>query len=447
MSLRLRITIIASLAVAMAIVASSVVVYYVDRHALITQIDSELLQTTRLPQFTGFVESNGKGGQVVGLGGPLAAGLPQAKKLLAAGRTRKIVLPGTQKAVQVSIGPPSPVEIKLAKKSFNTVRIDGLPTRVLSYTVANKKVTVAASLSEVRANLHQLRFLLILISLGGIGAAALLGAVISGRAVAPLRRLSDTTERIVETGDLSERIGASGSDEISRLSAQLDKLFASLESSLASQRRLVADASHELRTPLATLRANIELLADPGMLGPEDRAGLVHDARDELEAMTTLVEELVELARGEEPDIAPAEFRLDEVVQNAVDRAERRARGVRFRTVLESSTVTGVPERIERAVANLLDNARKWSPPGGAVDVSVRGGVVEVRDHGPGIAESDLPLVFNRFYRASTARDMPGAGLGLAIVKQIAEAHGGTVSAENATDGGAVLRLSLASSH
>lgn len=441
MSLRLRITVIASLAVAVAIVASSVVVYYVDRHELLKQVDSELLQSTRLPSFAGFV--------AVKESAPPPPNVAIAKQRLAqAIRSRKIVLPGTQNALQVSVvGPATPLEVKTAKKSFTTQNVGGVRMRVLSFATANKKITVAASLAEVRSNLKQLRFLLILVSLGGIGAAALLGAIVSGRAVAPLRRLSDTTERIVATGDLSERIDADGEDEISRLSKQLDKLFASLESSLASQRQLVADASHELRTPLATLRANIELLADPGMLGPEDRAGLVHDARDELEAMTTLVGELVELARGEEPDIAPSEFRLDEVVRTAVDRAARRSRGVRFQASLESSTIIGVPERIERAISNLLDNARKWSPPEGVVEVSVRDGAVEVRDHGPGIAESDLPLVFNRFYRASSARGMPGAGLGLAIVKQIAEAQGGTVTAENASDGGAVLRFALSPSH
>jgi two-component system sensor histidine kinase MprB len=442
MSLRLRITLIASLAVAASIATTSVVVYYVNQHEQFTQIDSELLQTTHLPQFTGFIASNGKGGQAVGIASTLPSP-EQAKKLFAAARTRNIVLPGTQKAVSVSVGPPSPAQIKLAKKSFTTQRVKGLPTRILSYTVANKKVTVAASLLEVRANLHRLRFLLILVSFGGIGAAALLGAIVSGRAVAPLRRLSNTTERIVATGDLSERIHSTGNDEISRLAKQLDELFASLEASLASQRQLVADASHELRTPLATLRANIELLADPGLLGAKDRAGLLHDARDELEAMTTLVEELVELARGEEPEIAPSEFRLDEVVQTAVDRAARRSRRIRFETTFEPSTVVGVPERVERAIANLLDNARKWSPPDGVVDVSVRDGVVEIRDRGPGFDENDLPLVFSRFYRARAARGMAGAGLGLAIVKQIADAHGGTVTAENAPDGGALMRFTV----
>jgi two-component system sensor histidine kinase MprB len=163
--------------------------------------------------------------------------------------------------------------------------------------------------------------------------------------------------------------------------------------------------------------------------------------------MTSLVEELVELARGEEPEIAPVEFRLDEVVQGAIGRTAKRARNVQFHAELEPSTVTGVPERVERAVSNLLDNARKWSPPGGTIEVCVADGVVEVRDHGPGIAEADLPLVFNRFYRASSARTMPGAGLGLAIVKQIAEAHGGAVTAGNAPDGGAIFRLDLSGSH
>ena len=212
----------------------------------------------------------------------------------------------------------------------------------------------------------------------------------------------------------------------------------------AAQRQLVADASHELRTPIATLRANFELLAASD--GPEagERAELEADVRDELESMTVLVGELVELARGEERDVQPRPFRLDEVVQTAVDRAARRAPDLSFRTRLEPSVVVGVPERIERAVANLLDNARKWSPARQVVDVAVRQGEVEVRDHGPGIAAEDVPLVFNRFSRSAAARGMPGAGLGLAIVKQIADAHGGRVTVERAPDGGAILRLQLA---
>jgi two-component system sensor histidine kinase MprB len=216
-----------------------------------------------------------------------------------------------------------------------------------------------------------------------------------------------------------------------------------LDQSLRTQRQLVADASHELRTPIATLRANFGLLADPGALGAGDRAELWLDVQDELESMTTLVGELVELARGEELDVAPREFRLDEVVKSAVDRAARRSPSLSFRTRLEPSVVTGVPERVDRAVSNLLDNASKWSPLRETVDVAVHDGLVEVRDRGPGIAVEDLPLVFNRFYRSDDARGMPGAGLGLAIVKQIADAHGGSVTVGRASDGGTILRLKL----
>ena len=258
-----------------------------------------------------------------------------------------------------------------------------------------------------------------------------------------MRRLTEATERISETGDLSARTGHRGRDEISRLSVQLDALLATLEGSLRAQRQFVADASHELRTPLATLRANVGLLAHPNGLTADDRNELVADVEEELESMTSLVSELVELAHGEELDVEPTEFRLDQVVQSSVDRAARRSETVAFNADLEPTTVLGVPERVERAVDNLLDNARKWSPDGETVDVTVRNGTVEVRDRGPGIAAEDAPLVFNRFYRSMKARGTPGAGLGLAIVKQVADTHNGTISVAQAPDGGAILRLTL----
>lgn len=442
MSFRFRLTLLAASAVAVAIVGTSFAVYYTDRAQLVDQVDNELKASLNLPALQVAVKS-----RVIRAGGLLPNNVYSARGPKAQALLKQIVLPGSLKAVRVSVAAPGRAVSLSGTPHFSNTVVGGVHSRVLTFSNQLANVRISTSLVDVDRNLSRLRWLLVFISIGGAGVAAILGLLVSSRATAPLRRLTETTERIVETGDLSERIGATGTDEISRLSAQLDTLFASLESSLASQRRLVADASHELRTPLATLRANIELLADPGLLGPEDRAGLVHDARDELEAMTTLVEELVELARGEEPDIPPTQLRLDELVQTAVDRAERRAREVRFHTAFEPSTVTAVPERVERAIVNLLDNACKWSPAGGVIDVSVRGGVVEVRDQGPGIGAADLPLVFNRFYRASTARAMPGAGLGLAIVKQIAEAHGGSVTAENAADGGAVLRFSLHPSH
>ena len=435
MSFRLRLTVLVAAAVAVAIVGASVVVYYTDRSQLMSQVDSDLTRTLTLPSLNGAYN------------GPAAAKLKQ--NVARSGRiptgSLQVIVPGTQKAVRVRVRGKigGPILNVPTTRRFTTQTIAGQPSRVLTLASGAKTIQISSSLVEIERNLSHLRELLVLISLGGIGVAALLGAAVSRTAVAPLRRLTETTERIIDTGDLSERTGQRGRDEVSRLSARLDELLATLETSLRTQRQLVADASHELRTPIATLRANFEVLADPGRLDLSERAELLVDVRDELESMTALVGELVELARGEEFDIEPCEFRLDEVVSEAVGRAARRAPDLSFRTRLEPSVVTGVPERVERAVANLLDNARKWSPAGSTVDVTVHDGLVEVRDRGPGIAAEDLPLVFNRFYRSAKARGMPGAGLGLAIVKQIADAHGGRVMVDAAPGGGAVLRLQL----
>jgi two-component system sensor histidine kinase MprB len=257
-------------------------------------------------------------------------------------------------------------------------------------------------------------------------------------------RLTEATERVTRTRDLSERIDERGHDELSRLAASFNTMLGALEDSTRAQRQLVADASHELRTPLTSLRTNIEVLAGERSLPPGERRRLLDDVVEQLGEMTTLISELIELARGEQHRTEPEEVRLDLVAAAAVERARRDRSGVVFTTDLEETLVRGVPTTLERAVANLLDNAAKWSPPGAKVEVAVRDGQLTVRDHGPGIDESDLPYVFDRFYRASSARGMTGSGLGLAIVRQVAEAHGGEVSAERAEGGGTRMRLRLA---
>jgi len=234
-----------------------------------------------------------------------------------------------------------------------------------------------------------------------------------------------------------------GRDEVGKLSGRFDKMLGSLERSVDAQRQLVADASHELRTPLASLRANLELLVSDSFMDEATRSALAHDVHEELEALTTMLSELLDLARGEEIDVQPELFDLDRLVEQAVARIKRRTPDGLFELDLEPSVVRAVPERIERAVVNLLDNARKWTPADGTVRVRVHDGTVEVHDGGPGVAAEDRPLIFERFYRATSARSTPGAGLGLAIVKQIAEASGGSVSVENAAEGGAIFRLRL----
>jgi two-component system sensor histidine kinase MprB len=285
--------------------------------------------------------------------------------------------------------------------------------------------------------------MLILIATSGIAGAAVLGLIVSRTALAPVTRLTETAERVTVTGDLSERIDVGGRDELSRLASSFNTMLAALEESTRAQRQLVADASHELRTPLTSLRTNIEVLAGNRHLPEDERRRLLSDVIEQLEEMTTLISELIELARAEQHAAEPEDVRLDVLTADAIERVGRNRPGVEFASDLRESVVRGVPATLERAIGNLLDNAAKWNPAGAPVEVTVKDGFVVVRDHGPGIAEEDLPYVFDRFYRARSARGMPGSGLGLAIVRQVAEAHDGEVVAERAAGGGTRMILRL----
>src|SRR5205823_3396870 len=288
---------------------------------------------------------------------------------------------------------------------------------------------------------------LFLIALGGVAIAGGLGLAVAQTALAPVRRLTQTTEHVAETQDLSERIEVHGEDELSRLAASFNTMLAALEESARSQRQLVSDASHELRTPLTSLRTNIEVLARDRKMPDDEREKLLNDVVSQLSEMTALVTELVELARGETHPEESEDVRLDLLVEEVVSRAQRDFPQVEFVADVQPTELYGVPNTIARAVSNLLDNAAKWSPPGAKVEVTVRDGQVIVRDHGPGIEDDDLPYVFDRFYRAPAARKLPGSGLGLAIVKQVAEAHGGGVGAERPDGGGTLMRLRLSGSN
>jgi two-component system, OmpR family, sensor histidine kinase MprB len=321
---------------------------------------------------------------------------------------------------------------------------EGTSLRVLTIPLGQGyAVQMARSLEEVDAVLARVTRWLIVLALAGIGLAVALGLLVTRTVLAPVQRLTRTAEEVSETRDLSRRIEASGSDELSRLASTFNTMLAALEESARAQRQLVSDASHELRTPLTSLRTNIEVLARDVALPPGEREKLLRDVTEQLTEMTALIAELVELARGDRAPDEPEDVRLDLVAADAIERTRRNRPGVTFASDLEESLIRGVPSAIERAVSNLLDNAAKWSPPGGEIEVSVRGGEVVVRDHGPGIADEDEPYVFDRFYRAPTARSLPGSGLGLAIVRQVAEAHGGTVAIERPEDGGTRMRLRL----
>jgi two-component system, OmpR family, sensor histidine kinase MprB len=324
--------------------------------------------------------------------------------------------------------------------------VDGTPVRVYTRAAgAGTALQVARPVDEVDDALTRLAYVLGAVGLGGIGLAAGLALIVARAALRPVSRLSAAAEHVARTRDLSRRMEREGYDELANLAGSFNTMLEALERSMRQQRQLVADASHELRTPLTSLRTNSEVLAGARTMPAADRERLLHDVVTQLEELTVLVGDLVDLARDEDELPEPrADVRLDLLVEEAVERARRRHpdRPIAFQADAPV-LVHGVAPRIDRAVANLIDNAEKWSPPGQPIEVSVSGGEVVVRDHGPGIAAEDLPFVFDRFYRAPSARGTPGSGLGLAIVRHVAETHGGGVAAEAAPGGGARLVLRL----
>jgi two-component system sensor histidine kinase MprB len=441
MSFRARLTLVAAAAVALVVVLASIVVYVVVRNQLRGTVDSALRDRAADVSHEP-IRAFRVGGRAFLEPGPELGGAPGYFQLVDSDGTtvrppnETVELPVSDRVLAVAKSD--------AGEFLTDTHVSGVHLRVITtpYT-GGFAVQIARPLTEVDHSLGRIRFFLVFIAAGGIAIAAAVGLAVTRAALAPVRRLTEASERVTETGDLSERIDAGGRDELSRLATSFNTMLGALEESTRAQRQLVADASHELRTPLTSLRTNIEVLAGEGRLPAGERRKLLDDVVEELGEMTTLIAELIELARVGKGPAEMEDVRLDLVAADAVERVGPRRPGVTFTTHLQESIVHGETAAIERAVGNLLDNAAKWSPPEGQVEVSVQDGRVTVRDHGPGIDEEDLPFVFDRFYRARSARGMPGSGLGLAIVRQVAESHGGTVTAERAEGGGTRLTLRL----
>ncbi len=327
---------------------------------------------------------------------------------------------------------------------FAEATVDGTRVRTLTKRAPQGGVwQVALPLNEVESTLAHLKLVLAIVSLGGIALAAALGLLVSRAALVPVRRLTGAAERVARTQDLGHRIELGGEDELARLAASFNTMLAALERSQLAQRQLVSDASHELRTPLTSVGANLDALAMGDRLDAGERARVVAAAQAQLRELAVLVGDLVDLSKTEVEEIEVEYVRLDLAADAALERARLHSPRTRFILTAEPCLVRAAPARLDRAIANLLDNAIKWGPAAGPVEVEVSGGRLEVRDHGPGIASEDLSRVFDRFYRAPTARGRPGSGLGLAIVRQVAETHGGAVHAGNDPAGGARLTLEL----
>jgi two-component system sensor histidine kinase MprB len=461
MTLRARIAALAGLSVALAVLAVAVGLYLGVRADLRGEIDQSLRQRAR--SFTAPPPDGGP---------PPPDGdgrMPPPPSTIApapfGGAEGYVQFLTTQGAVQVPGGqstssqiPPSASDATIARRgngstlSDRTVR--GTRLRVLTQsTGARGAMMVARPLGEVESELSSLLTLLAAIGGASIALAALLGALVARTALAPIVRFTRRTEQLASAGAeggglaITERLEVPGRDELARLAESFNTTLDALERSLESQRQLIADAGHELRTPIASLRVNIQVLGEAARLPAHEQESLRRDIVEELDELTALVGDVVELARGgvRGPAREPAEadeVRLDEVVHEALERARRRS-DVRWRTEIEPTLVSGQAQAIGRAVSNLLDNACKWSPAQGLVEVRLKDGELTIRDHGPGFQPADLPFVFDRFYRAHDARRLPGSGLGLAIVRQAAQHAGGYARAENAPGGGALLRVSF----
>jgi two-component system sensor histidine kinase MprB len=452
MPFRRRLALASAAAVAIAVLLASVAAYVLVRGQLRGEIDNSLRKraegiadVSRPAQRPGFPPARRIPPPAFEVGGavPFVQLLGDEGKVLAHGAD-EVQLPVDAGDLRSARGDGG--------TSFRDAEVDGEHVRMLTASLpGGGAIQMARSLDEVDQVLGDLRLILAGVLMLGIGFALVLGRFVARTALGPVERLTEASEHVAATKDLSRRIDAgSGDDELARLAGSfntmldaLEGTMAALDNSLHAQRQLVADASHELRTPLTSLRTNIEVLRDPDGLTAAQRRELLDDVSTQLDELGGLVGDLIEIARGEDRRLEPQDVRLDELVAEAVERRRRYSRELRFETDLEPTVVEGAPDRLERAVANLLDNAAKFSPAGSVVEVALTHGELSVRDQGPGIDPVDLPHVFDRFYRSAAARAVPGSGLGLAIVRQTAEAHGGRIDVEPADGGGTVFRLSL----
>lgn len=457
MSLRRRITAAAALAVAAVALLLAGAAYLSTRHELISQLRGELQA-----RVGGFVQAadhryRSQGDRpwdaTPGLGRGFFHGQPPAPPFGGAPGYFQFVHAGGTVTAVGSGDPKLPVTDQVRAVAvrghgsfYSSAMVNGTHVEILTVGVsspARTAIQAALPLTDVDRALHNLlvRYL-ILVGLG-VALAGALAMWISRAAIAPILRFTTATEQVTSALDRPRRLEETGAEELKRLAASFNQTLDALERSIVAQQHLIADASHELRTPLAALRSNIEIFLDADRLPEGESEELQHAIIAELDDLTQLVADVLELARGSRPGDHTEPIELDEVVREVVARTRRRAPQLSFGLDVEPTVVLASPDRVTRAVANVLDNARKWSAAGGAVEVTLRDGVLSVRDHGPGFDEGDLDHVFDRFYRAGSARPMPGSGLGLAIVKQAAEDHGGLAQAANAPDGGAIVRVSF----
>ena len=467
LSFRRRLIVLSTAAVALAIAVAAAATYVIVRAQLRESVDSSLrsfagdVVTERAP-VSGDVEPRPERQPLAGEApSPFIVPAPDDEPQLT------VVLPSNPLGIQAGYAQIVDVDGKLTRPPGRPVELPvtaavravaagtrpaylydtelgGEHLRVYAHPIgAGRAMQAAQSLEAVDGALSRLALVLLGVTGAGIVGSTLLGRAVARRAAQPVQELTAGAEYVTATQDLRRRVTAPGNDELARLARSFNTMLEALAQSRQAQRQLVADASHELRTPLTTVLANVEMLGRADALPEAEREQMRHDLVSQLHELNHLVGDLVELAREEQSEEELQDFDLGELVAECVERVRAQARDVHFVAELDFAPVRGARGRVGRAIVNLLDNARKYSPPGGEVHVTVRGREVVVSDQGPGIAPADRAHVFDRFYRAAESRALPGSGLGLAIVRQVAESHGGRAWATDAPGGGAELHLEL----
>ena len=448
MSLRVRLAVLAAVAVAVAVVLVSALAYRASRDqqvaalddaletrardtaqraALIFDLDAQLRATGRFFDADQAFQVLDASGASVRPPGQEELPISAADEAVAAGEMDQVVRNVTieDEALRMITVPIPDVEPR--------PRFGRPPTQAIVSSALgdSRAVQIAESREALNDSLAGLRGALVLVALLGVGGAAVTGMLVARRALRPVGSLTDAAEHVAATQDLGASIEVERQDELGRLAGAFNEMLAALDHSRTQQQQLVTDASHELRTPLTSLRTNVELLQRADDLPHAERAQIVDDAVDELEQLSALVAELVELATdSRRASEAWEEVRLGAVAERVAERWRRRRSGP-VEVTADGSMVSGNPTLLERATANLVENAAKWSADEAPILLSVSSARVAVRDRGPGIEPAERERVFDRFYRSPGSQDRPGSGLGLAIVAQIVEAHGGQIFIED----------------
>jgi two-component system, OmpR family, sensor histidine kinase MprB len=449
-TLQRRIVWLTALAVGISVAIAGIGAYASTQISLYAQLDAELLSVAN-------ITAASVAPDIESTGGLNADALRAANVVLVLVKSNKdeVVPPG--ETVPFDIGSE---EIAIARtqqgsSARTAVSSTGELYRIVAVPLTTQTegqtsgdgyaLVLGRSLEPTLTTLRQMTLVLLAVAILGVIAAAISGWAVAGSSLQPIRRLALAVARITETDELIQ-IEAEGDNELADLSRSFNSMMRSLASSRERQSRLIADAGHELRTPLTSLRTNIELLiADEksGMLPEGARSDILRDVAAQLGEFTQLVGDLVQLSREDHVEAARLPIDLQDVVANAVTRAKRRGPTMMFDVHLAEHELVGNPDTLERALTNLLDNAVKFSPNGGLITVTMKDQTVVVSDQGPGIADEDLPHVFDRFYRSDLSRNTPGTGLGLSIVAHTINSHGGWVKAGKAPEGGAEFTVWL----